>query len=699
MSTELEALIVRLQMDAEDYLSAIKKSRQETDEFEKATKKSSDGVTAMGEKIAGANSDIGKSIGDYVQKLKWMENGGTELQKKFDAVQKAIEMGDISPSEGVEELNTLQGEANELKESISDLDNESQKAGLSITDFKSAVDLGKQALGYMKQGYDATVGATITYAREVDKLSQSLNISTEEASKLLQIGDDLKIENNTLEMAFRTMLDNGIQPTIENLKALATKYQSIQDPVQKAQFAMDAFGQRAGQDMQRLLALTGDKIDDMAASAEASGLVMSGEAVDGAIAFDESLDQLQDTAKGMAVTVGTEVIPILQEATDFANDSATSWQSLIGVLRDLENGIVPVETSYENYSKAVDEANKFNKIANITVRALTTGITDLGLGIEKMSEEEYLAQQNAVETAAVWAESDLVLQQMTDDVVKAQEAKDQLNVTYSTDFLSPYIQAVVTGTLETSALVENQRELIAVQAELKTKYAGLTEAQASLQAAQQSWMDSTAGDVVSTLETMGVKGDAYKEALGAIDDVYGTDLTLQQQYKDDLTALVAEYKKTGDVEAFKTKLSELKDTYMPLNEQVKEALELTTNLNDQIRALKSKEIYLVTHLIETTDPNPYNFPDAQNDQGTNGILPEMAAEGADFVVPGGFSEPDNPYWLGVESGEHVTVTPSGQAGGGTMINVYVTLPTDNPALVKSAARTGVLEAMRAKGQA
>jgi len=47
------------------------------------------------------------------------------------------------------------------------------------------------------------------------------------------------------------------------------------------------------------------------------------------------------------------------------------------------------------------------------------------------------------------------------------------------------------------------------------------------------------------------------------------------------------------------------------------------------------------------------------------------AEGGDFVVPPGY--PDDSYPMRVESGEHVSVTPAGQGGGGDMIHVVVNL--------------------------
>jgi hypothetical protein len=64
-------------------------------------------------------------------------------------------------------------------------------------------------------------------------------------------------------------------------------------------------------------------------------------------------------------------------------------------------------------------------------------------------------------------------------------------------------------------------------------------------------------------------------------------------------------------------------------------------------------------------------------------LEHGAAGGANFVVPPGY--PNDSYRMGVQSGEHVQVTPAGQSGGvsgGMTINVTST-PLDTQYMVKA----------------
>src|SRR3990172_1604173 len=114
----------------------------------------------------------------------------------------------------------------------------------SWTELASKVTLGLQAFSAGKRVFDEIIGSTVDYAFRVDDLSRSLSINTEEASKLIQIADDLRIPIQNLQFAFRQAQLQGINPNIQGLKDLAKEYQSIVDPVAKAQFALQKFGSR-----------------------------------------------------------------------------------------------------------------------------------------------------------------------------------------------------------------------------------------------------------------------------------------------------------------------------------------------------------------------------------------------------------------------------------------------------------------------
>lgn len=225
-------------------------------------------------------------------------------------------------------------------------------------------------------------------------------------------------------------------------------------------------------------------------------------------------------------------------------------------------------------------------------------------------------------------------------------------------------------------------DAIAAGKELTGMQGDLAKATDDLASAEQNWMDKAGGDLVGLLDDAGLKAGAYGDALTVIDGVYGTDLATQKAYKDDLKEAVDQYKKTGDLEAFKTKLGEIKDTYLPLNDAVLEATNKVNDLNTAINNLQDKDVYIYEHTIKTTDPEPMagvgSGPRERSGQGSGNIgVDQEFAEGGSMVVPPG--HPNDDYIIGVSSGEQVNVTPPGQAGAGG-VNIYgdITVVANNP---------------------
>ena len=77
----------------------------------------------------------------------------------------------------------------------------------------------------------SSLNETVLYAEQVRDLARALGTSSEEASTLIQVADDLKIPIGSLEIAFRNAIQEGVNPSIDGLKGLSLEYQAIKDPV------------------------------------------------------------------------------------------------------------------------------------------------------------------------------------------------------------------------------------------------------------------------------------------------------------------------------------------------------------------------------------------------------------------------------------------------------------------------------------
>ncbi len=163
------------------------------------------------------------------------------------------------------------------------------------------------------------VDKTVDYAFQVDDLSRALGTNAEESSKLIQMADDLRIDVGTLKVGFKAALKEGVIPSIEGLKDLAKEYQAIQDPAKKSQFAMEKFG-KAGLELNKILELTPQQIDAMAASAEKAGKVLDDQGVKKAKEYYAQIDNLGDAWEGLQIRAGSTAIPIVTDALTRLNE-------------------------------------------------------------------------------------------------------------------------------------------------------------------------------------------------------------------------------------------------------------------------------------------------------------------------------------------------------------------------------------------
>jgi hypothetical protein len=207
---------------------------------------------------------------------------------------------------------------------------------------------------------------SMKYSLAVGDLSTKLGISAQEASKFYQIADDLRISTQSLELGFRMLTRNGIQPNTENIMRLANEYNAIVDPVQKAQFAMDKFGARAGLEMARMLDAGSDSIGRMADEAEQFGLVVDEKAVATAKKFYENLDKLKDRLEGVKIALGGGIMQALVE-----NGEA------------MEAGAKQADLRRQAYQQLVDEG------ITPTVQAVSVLAAELKREAEAAARAEY----------------------------------------------------------------------------------------------------------------------------------------------------------------------------------------------------------------------------------------------------------------------------------------------------------------------
>lgn len=168
---------------------------------------------------------------------------------------------------------------------------------------------------------------TQTYNLAMADMALKMGTSTEEASRLVQVADDVRVTQEQLSTAMTYAIRNGIEPSIDGMASLADEYISLKDPVERGQLLLKNFG-RSGMEMGKLLELGGDGIR-MASEGIADSLVVTKEAAEESKKYYAAVDNLNDAWTGFKMNVGNTVIPIITDLIDGKGELITQMQDEI----------------------------------------------------------------------------------------------------------------------------------------------------------------------------------------------------------------------------------------------------------------------------------------------------------------------------------------------------------------------------------
>lgn len=249
--------------------------------------------------------------------------------------------------------------------------------------------VGALSVAAIKKGIDAVLdlaNATSAAGDKIDKQSQVLGLSrkayqewdyilSQNGASIDSLGVSMKTLNNLVLDAAAggkeskdtfEQLGLGIHE-IEQLEpekqfeAVVRAFQEMPAGAQKSALAVKIFG-RNGMELLPLLNQSSTSIDELRAKAEEMGIIMSDDAVDASVAYNDAMDDLNRTFNGLKYSVGAKLLPALtqgvQKIVGFAGKISKAFQEkgLQGVwdtlVEDLKNIKWPtwsdVKTAIEN---------------------------------------------------------------------------------------------------------------------------------------------------------------------------------------------------------------------------------------------------------------------------------------------------------------------------------------------------------------
>jgi len=198
-----------------------------------------------------------------------------------------------------------------------------KQASISMTDFRSAYMIAMDAVRIGGQIWQETGQKLVDYAAQVRDVSRSLGTSTEEASRLIQVADDVGISYQSLTTSLRLAQKDGIDPSISGLAALSDEYLALAPGVERTQFLLDNFG-RSGAEMGKLLEKGSAAIREMNEGIDES-MILTQKAVDDARRYEIAVDNLGDAWDAFTYKVAP---PLIKALTDVLQHTTLHTRAL-----------------------------------------------------------------------------------------------------------------------------------------------------------------------------------------------------------------------------------------------------------------------------------------------------------------------------------------------------------------------------------
>ncbi len=224
-----------------------------------------------------------------------------------------------------------------------------------------------------------------------------------------------------------------------------------------------------------------------------------------------------------------------------------------------------------------------------------------------------------------------------------------------------------------NAAVDGGAGLIALSAEAEGYMSQLDllgEAQQSLNTQMSDWVQNAASEAQASLSGLNEKGTRYLEGLKAIDEVMGTNYFQQQDLKNSMDDLGAEYQKTGDLDAYKEGLQRLKEEGMkPFQEQLADVTLKAQTLYDKLTNMP-EEVLINVNFNVNGEPNWAGLGIDMSGNpggvvsGNTGVTAISQASGGDWWV----TKPTL-FLAGDAGAERATFTPAGKTVDDTGVSI------------------------------
>jgi hypothetical protein len=204
------------------------------------------------------------------------------------------------------ELGTGAEEAEQISsDAFGDIFDSAMDAFVGIN---QGVELAIKAFDLLKGAYEGTVGKVLEIAGEVEEFVRISGDAPENMSALRLEAEKADVPFDDLYKAMENLNKNGVPPTLDNLVAIADEYTKLEDPIDRARFLTEQFGE-AGDEIAPML----EEIAEGVTAVDDAGLIFTDAEIQAAKDYEENVTELKQSWEGFALSIGTSVIPALSD--------------------------------------------------------------------------------------------------------------------------------------------------------------------------------------------------------------------------------------------------------------------------------------------------------------------------------------------------------------------------------------------------
>lgn len=319
-----------------------------------------------------------------------------------------------------EQLKEETKETNEtLRRSAKEAEDAAKKQTMSWTDFRSMYSTVLDVVRVGQAVWEETGAKFVDNAVLVGNLARSMGTTTEEASKLKEVADDVGISVDSLKTSMKLALKDGFEPNIDGLARMSDEYLKLAPGTERMQYLLDRFG-KSGEEMGKLLEKGGDSIRSMADAMD-EGLIVTEEAYQQAREYQVAVDGLKDSWDAFTYESAPPLVNAVTNVVNVQRDAMRAQEILN------EQGLYGLQVYDRRYTAALQQAKAEREEADATVLAAEAAEQAGGAFESEAEQAARLADEAKVAEQAIkdMTKTNQEFLKLTEDLTKSQESYNE----------------------------------------------------------------------------------------------------------------------------------------------------------------------------------------------------------------------------------------------------------------------------------